>query len=84
MVRVGLAKRSNHAPGQEAPELGLLWGPADLGDHWRGNYWNNAKFQTGLVFGPRSPLISISRYENGSVVDDIGHAERRTFGDARS
>ena len=31
-VRLALAKRHDHAASQEAPELGLLRGPADLGD----------------------------------------------------
>jgi len=66
-VRLGLAKRNDHAPSQEAPELGLLWGPAHLGDHQRGNQWNHAKFQTGLVFSPCSPLVSIGGHENGRV-----------------
>jgi hypothetical protein len=83
-VRLSLAERNDHAPSQEAPELGLLWGPADLGDHWRGNQWNNAKFQKGLVFSPCSPLVSIGGHENGGVIDDGAHAERRTVRDARS
>ena len=83
-MRPGLAKRNDYAPSQEAPELGLLWGPADLGDHRRGNQWNNAKFQTGLVFSPRSPLVSIGGYENGRVIDDVAHAERRTVREVRS
>ena len=83
-VRLRLAKRSNLAPRQEAPELGLLWGPTHLSDHRRGNQWNDAKFQAGLVIGPRSPLISVSGHKNGGVVDDRGHAERRTVRDARS
>jgi hypothetical protein len=41
---LGLAKRNDHAPSQETPELGLLCGPADLGDHRRRNQRNNAKF----------------------------------------
>ena len=84
-MRLALAKRNDHAPSQEAPELGLLLGPADLGDHRRGNQWNNTKFQTGLVFSPCSPLASIGGHENGGVVvDDGAHAERRTVRDVRS
>lgn len=45
---------------------------------------NNAKFQTGLVFSPGSPLVSIGGHENGGVVDDGAHARRRTVGDVRS
>ena len=66
-MRFGLAKRYDHTPSQKAPELGLLWRPADLGNHRRGNQWNNAKFQTGLVFSPRSPLVSIGGHENAYV-----------------
>ena len=83
-MSLGFAKRNDHAPSQEAPELSLLWGPADLGDHRRGNQWNNAKFQTGPVFSPCSPLVPIGGHENGGVVDDGPHAERRTVRDARS
>ena len=77
-VRLALAKRNDHATSQEAPELGLLWGPADLGDHRRRNKRNNAKFQTGLVFSPCPPLVSIRGHENGGVVNNGAHAGRRT------
>ena len=83
-MRFGLPKRNDHAPSQEAPELGLLWGPADLGDHWRRNQWNNAKFQTDLVFSPCSPLVFIGGHENGVVVDNGAHAGCRPVRDARS
>jgi len=83
-VRLALAKRNDRAPSQEAPELGLLRGPADLGDHGRRNQWNNAKFQTDLVFSPRPSLVSIGGHENGGVVDDGAHAGRRTLRDVRS
>ncbi|MCX6627927.1 MAG: hypothetical protein NTW28_09900 [Candidatus Solibacter sp.] len=83
-VRLGLAERNDRAPSQEAPERGLLWGPADLGDHRRGNQWNKAKFQTGLVFSPCSPLVSIGSNENGGVINDGAHAERGTVRDVRS
>jgi len=83
-VRLGLAKGKDRAPSQEALELCLLWGPADLGDYRRGNQWNNAEFQTGLVFSPCSPLVSIGGHENGGVVDDSAHAECRTVRDVRS
>ena len=53
---------------QEASELGLLWGPADLNDHRRGNQRNYAKFQTDLVFSPCSALVSVGGHKNGSVV----------------
>src|SRR5437870_395959 len=55
----------------------LVAGPADLSDHWRGNQWNDAELQTGLVFRPRPPLISTGGHENGGGVDDgrrAGHA----------
>jgi len=39
--------------------LGLLWGPADLNDHRRGNQRNYARFQTDLVFSPRPALVSV-------------------------
>jgi hypothetical protein len=84
IVRLGFAERSNHAACQEAAELGLPWGPTDLRDHRCGNQWNNAKFQTDLVFSPRSPLVSIGGHENSGVVDDGAHADRRTVRDVRS
>jgi len=59
LVRFALAKRNDHAPSQEAPELDLLWGPADLGDNRRRNQWNNAQFQADLVFSPSPPLVSV-------------------------
>jgi hypothetical protein len=68
-VRIGLTKRDHHAPSQETPKLRLLWGPADLNDHRRGNQRNYARFQTDFVFGPRSPLASVRGHQNGSVVD---------------
>ena len=71
-------------PGQETPELGLFGRPTDLGDHRRGNKWDNTKFQTGLVFSPCSPLVSIGRHENGGVIEDGAHAERRTARDVPS
>jgi len=61
-----------------------LWRPADLGNHRRGNQRNNAMFQAGLVFSPCSPLVSIGGHENGGVIDDGAHAERRTVRDVRS
>src|SRR5436309_3114122 len=36
-VSLASAKRNDHTPGQEAPELGLPWRPADLGNDWRRN-----------------------------------------------
>ncbi len=83
-VRFGLPKGNHHAPSQEAPELGLLWGPADLGDHRSRNQWKNAKFQTGFVFSPCSPLVSIGGHENGGVADNRTHALRRTVRGVRS
>ena len=84
LVRFALAKRNDHAPSQETPELDLLWGPADLGDNGRWNQWTNAKFQAALVFSPSPPLVSIGCNENGGVIDDGAHAERRTVRDIRS
>jgi len=84
LMRFALAKRNDHAPSQEAAKLRLLWGPADLGDHRCGNEGNNAKFQPGLVFCPCSPLASVGGNENGGVIDDSAHAERRTVRDFRS
>ena len=78
-VSLALAKRNDRAPGQEAPELGLLWRPADLGDDGRGNQRNNAKLQTRLMFRPSPPIVPVRRHEYGSVVDDRAHAGRRTF-----
>lgn len=83
-VSLRLTKRNDDTSGQEAPELGLLWGPADLGGDRRGNQWNNAKFQTGLVFSPCSPLVSSGGRKNGGVVDDGAHAKRRAERDVRS
>ncbi len=81
---LGLAKRNDRAPNQEAPELGLLWRPADLGDDRRRDRWNNAKFQPGLVFGPRSPFVSVGGHEHGGVVRQGVQPERRTVRDRRS
>jgi hypothetical protein len=77
-VRLALAKRHDHASSQKAPELDLLWGTAYLSDHRGWNQWNNAKFQTRLVFRPRAPLVSIGGDEHGGGVDDSVHAGRRT------
>ncbi len=57
LVRFALAKRNDHAPGQEAPELDLLWGPADLGDNRRRNEWNNVASAVGTAqeFHPSIP-----------------------------
>src|SRR5580692_7963597 len=49
-VRLPLTERNDRTTSQEAPELGLLWRAADLGDHRCGNRRYNAIFQTGLVF----------------------------------
>jgi len=84
LVRFVLAKRNDHAPSQESPELDLLWRPADLGDNGRWNQWNNAKFQAGLVFSPGPPLVSIGCNENGGVIDDGAHAGRRTVRGVRN
>jgi hypothetical protein len=84
LVRFVLAKRNDHAPGQEAPELDLLWGPADLGDNGRRNQWSNAQFQADLVFSPSPPLVSIGCHENGSIIDDGAHAGRRTLRGVRN
>jgi hypothetical protein len=84
LVRFALAKRNDHAPSQEAPELDLLWGPADLGDNRRRNEWNNAQVQADLVFSPRPPLVSIGSHENGGVINDGAHAGRRTVRDVRN
>lgn len=83
-MRHAFVKRNDHAARQEAPELGLLRRPADLGHHRCGNQWKNAKFQTGLLLSPRPPLISIGGDENGRVVDNLVHAGRRTVRDVRS
>ena len=83
-MRLALAKWNDGAPSQEAPELGLLRGPADLGHHGRGNQWNKAKFQTDLVFSPRPSLVSIGGHENGGIVDNGAHAGRRAVRDVRS
>src|SRR3954466_9049081 len=83
-MRLALAKRHDRAPGQEASKLGLLWRPADLSDYRRRNQRNYAKFQTGLVFSPRPPIVSIGGHQNGSVVDNCAHAGRRTVCDAWS
>jgi hypothetical protein len=64
LVRLGLAERNDGAPGQEAPKLRLLRGPAHLSDHRRGNQWNKAKFQTDLVFGPRTALVAVPRAQH--------------------
>jgi len=84
MVRFALAKRNDHAPSQETSELDLLWRPADLGDNRRGNQWNNAQFQAGLVFSPSSALVSIGCNKDRGVIDDGAHAGRRTARDARN
>ena len=84
LVRFALAKRNDHAPSQETPELDLLWGTADLGDNGRRNQWNNAQFQADLVFSPSPPLVSIGCNENGGVIDDGAHAWRRTVRDVRN
>jgi len=77
-IRLGVTERNHHAPIQEAPQLGLLWGPADLNEHWRRNQRNDGEFQTGLVFSPRPPLVSVCGHQNGGVVDDRSHAGRGT------
>ena len=41
----------------------MLWGPADLNDHRRGNQRNYAKFQTDLVFSPRPALVSVGSHK---------------------
>mgnify|MGYP007037765668 CR=1 FL=1 len=79
-----LAKRNNRAPTQEAPQLGLLCGPAHLRDNRSRNQRNQSKFQTGLVFRPRPPVVSIGGHENGGVIDDGAHAGRRPLPDARN
>jgi hypothetical protein len=84
LVRFALAKGNDHAPSQEAPELDLLWGPADLGGNGRRNQWNNAQFQADLVFSPSPPLVSIGRNQHGGVIDDGAHAGRRTVRDVRN
>jgi hypothetical protein len=84
LVRFALAMRNDHAPSQETPELDLLRGPAHLGDNGRWDQWNNAQFQTDLVFGPGPALVSIGGNENGSVIDDGAHAGRRAGRDVRS
>ena len=82
-VRLALTKRNHHTTSQEAPELDLLWRPADLGDDRCGNQRDKAKFQTGLVFSPRPPLVSVRGHENGGVVNDGAHVGRRTVRDVR-
>jgi hypothetical protein len=44
----------------------------------------NANFQTGLMFSPRPPFVSIGGHENGGVIDDGTHAGRRIVRDVRS
>jgi hypothetical protein len=84
LVRFALAKRNDHAPSQETPQLDLLWGPADLGDNGRRNQWNSAQFQADLVFSPSPPLVSIGCNQNGGVIDDGAHARRRTVRGVRN
>jgi hypothetical protein len=36
------------------------------------------------VFSPCSPVVSIGGHENGGVIDDGAHAERRTVRAVRS
>ena len=84
IVGVVLARGNNGTATQEAPELGLLWRPANLGDYRRWNQRNNAKFQTGFVFGPCPPFVSIGSHENGGVVDNGAHVGRRTVRDVWS
>ena len=55
LVRIVFAHRHDGAASQEAAELGLLRGPAHLGDDRRRNQWNNAQLQTSFVFSPRLP-----------------------------
>src|SRR5262249_57903188 len=58
--------------------------PSTWAHHGRGTQWNTAKFQTGLVFRPRPPLVSVGGHEDGGVVNDSAHAERRTVRGVRS
>lgn len=83
-VRLAFAERNDRAPGQEAPELGLLRRPADLGENRRRNRRNSAEFQTRLVLCPCPPTVPIGRHENGCVVDNAAHAGRRTVRDVLS
>ena len=64
LVRFALAKGNDHAPSQEAPELELLLGSADLSDHGRRNQWKNARLQADLVLSPGPPLVSIGCHES--------------------
>jgi hypothetical protein len=71
--------------------LGFFWGTADLNHYRRGNQWNYAKFQTGLVLSPCPALVSVGGHKNGSVAglalirgDDCAHAGRRTVRGVRS
>jgi len=53
-VRPALAKRNDRAPHQEAPELGLSRGPANLGDHW----WSERRISHQLpTEAPERPIL---------------------------
>src|SRR5262245_40068166 len=76
-MRLALAQGQDRAARQKAPELGLLWGPADLGEDRCWNQWKSPEFQPGFMLCPCPPLAAIRGHENGRVVDEV-HAGRRT------
>ncbi len=78
-MRIIFVERHNDTAREEAAELGLLWGTADLGNDWRWNQGNYAKLQTDLMLGPCPPLVSICGHQYRRIVYKVTHAGRRTL-----
>jgi len=68
---------------QESAELGLSRRPAHLGHNRGRNHRNNAKLQTGLVFRPPPPLVSIGGRQKRRIVNKAARAGRRAYEGSR-
>ncbi len=75
IVRLVAAEGRNLAATQEATELRLSSGPADLGDDWSGRDWHKAHLEPHAVVRPHLPVRPLSGDQRSRVVDDA-HAER--------
>jgi hypothetical protein len=67
-VSFGFPQGHHHAPCQEASELDLLRGAADLGDYRSGDQREHTHSETGLVLGPRAALVPVGGHEDGGIV----------------
>ena len=71
-----IAECRDLAAAEEAAQLDLAIGPADLGDDRCCRLRNESELKSSTMICPNGPVAAFSCYEDPSVVDDA-HAVRR-------